>query len=122
MLIWILHIALTSVLFAVGVDEFVDDLCEQLMQGRPRSEFPENIKRHLGSGAQFRDPFFAKLKIKSERDFALHSVYLAGNPEKKQKEILAPLKEEIVHICYELEDMCGLQDLAGPKEALPHTA
>ena len=30
MLIWILHIALTSVLFAVGVDEFADGGCDQL--------------------------------------------------------------------------------------------
>ena len=36
MLIWILHIALTSVLFAVGVDEFADGGCDQLTQGVPQ--------------------------------------------------------------------------------------
>ena len=107
MLLWMLFVVFTSVLCSVGVDDFVDDLCDQLAQGRPQYGIYQKINDHLGDQTLYFDALFSKLKVRSLRDFVQSSNRLASDPWIKKKDILEPLKVEIARAC---ERLCESQE------------
>ena len=115
MLIWILHIALTSALCAVGVNEFVDGWCDQLKQGVSQHYMPQKIARHLQNSSLSFNPLFSKLQVRSLNEFVLCSDSLSSDSLKKKKEILEPLKTSIERIC---DTMCESQEPECYKERL----